>query len=147
MTKGWMGPVMSAMRLSAFGVLAGLVLGTGLMGQAPVPDTAGVYSMGKGVVAPKIVFQVEPEFTEAARKKKISGDCRVEFVVDASGHVGEVKVARSVGEGQEEKVRKAAASLDAKAVEAVRQYRFLPGTVEGKAVPVRMTVEINFQIY
>lgn len=45
------------------------------------------------------------------------------------------------------KLRKAAASLDEKAVDVVRQYRFKPGMYEGKAVPVAITIEVNFQIF
>jgi protein TonB len=37
--------------------------------------------------------------------------------------------------------------LNEKAVEAVKQYRFKPGTCKGKPVPVTMNVEVAFQIY
>lgn len=45
------------------------------------------------------------------------------------------------------KLRKAAATLDEKALETVRQYRFEPGVYEGKPVPVALTIEVNFHIY
>jgi TonB family protein len=37
--------------------------------------------------------------------------------------------------------------LDEKAIEAVRQYRFKPAMKDGKAVPVQMSIEIDFHIY
>ncbi|HEY1964785.1 MAG TPA: energy transducer TonB [Acidobacteriaceae bacterium] len=45
------------------------------------------------------------------------------------------------------KLRKAAASLDEKALEAVRQYRFKSGMYQGKPVPVALTIDVNFHIY
>jgi hypothetical protein len=50
-------------------------------------------------------------------------------------------------EGVKPKLRKAAASLDEKALEAVRQYRFKPGMYQGKPVPVAITIDVNFHIY
>lgn len=47
----------------------------------------------------------------------------------------------------DKKGRELAGSLDPKAVEAVRQYRFEPGTFDGKPVPVELNVEVNFQIF
>jgi len=37
--------------------------------------------------------------------------------------------------------------LDEKAVEAVKQYKFKPATLQGKAVPVEVNIEVNFRIY
>jgi protein TonB len=37
--------------------------------------------------------------------------------------------------------------LDEKAIEAVKQYRFKPAMLNGKAVPVEVNVEVNFRIY
>jgi periplasmic protein TonB len=45
------------------------------------------------------------------------------------------------------KLSKAAASLDPKALDAVRQYRFEPGTYDGKPVPVALTIDVSFHIY
>lgn len=45
------------------------------------------------------------------------------------------------------KDRKAAATLDEKALEPVRQYRFKPGMYEGKPVPVAITIDVSFHIF
>jgi protein TonB len=37
--------------------------------------------------------------------------------------------------------------LDEKAVEAVRQYRFKPGMLNGEPVAVAVNIEVNFHIY
>lgn len=114
----------------------------------PNPDASGIYHVGDGVTAPKLVYQVEPEFSEKARKHKISGNIIVRMVVDTEGHVQDAHVFRSAAEDfTSKKDREMASTFDPKAVEAVRQYRFEPGTFHGKPVPVELNVEVNFQIF
>jgi protein TonB len=57
-------------------------------------------------------------------------------VVDAQGHPRNIHVARSLGLG-----------LDEKAVEAVRKWKFEPGTKDGQPVAVQVNVEVNFRLY
>jgi protein TonB len=44
-------------------------------------------------------------------------------------------------------VRHLGMGLDEKAVEAVKQYKFKPATLQGKPVPVEVNIEVNFRIY
>jgi len=111
------------------------------------PYADGVRLMNEGVTAPKPIFMPDPQYSKEARKKKISGNCLVGLTVDAEGIPQDVHVVHSLAEGQEPKLRKAALSLDEKALEVVRQYRFTPATREGKAVTVQMNIEVNFQIF
>lgn len=110
-------------------------------------DAPGIYTVGNGVTPPKVVFAPEPEFSEDARNVKISGDVVVSFIVGVDGKPGGLKVAKSLADSVKPKLKKAALSLDQKAVEAVQKYRFEPATFEGHPVPARMTVSINFQIF
>jgi len=87
-------------------------------------------------MAPRLIVQVDPEFSEEARKAKFSGNVEVYLVVDEQGLPTHVRVARGVGMG-----------LDEKAVEAVRQYRFKPAMLHGKPVKVDMYVDVSFQIF
>ena len=96
----------------------------------------GVRKIGGGVSAPQLIFQVEPEFSEEARKAKVAGNVLVTLIVDAGGHPQRVRVLRGIGMG-----------LDEKAVEAVRQYRFKPAMEGGKPVPVEVNIDVNFQIF
>ena len=82
------------------------------------------------------MYQVEPEYSERARKKKISAEIKVDVVVDAKGVPQDPVVANPVGYGLEEAT-----------VKAVSQYRFKPALREGVAVPVYLTVSVNFRIY
>jgi len=97
----------------------------------------GDYSPGQnGVSYPKLIYQVDPEFSEEARKAKFQGEVVVHLVVDASGRPTRVSVSRPIGMG-----------LDEKAKEAVSQYRFKPAMKDGRPVPVLMDVAVNFQIF
>ncbi len=96
----------------------------------------GPRRVGGGVSAPVLVYQVEPTFSEEARKAKVAGNVLVNIWVDEKGNPTHVRVLRGVGMG-----------LDEKAVEAVKQYRFKPAMEGGKPVTVEMNVEVGFQIF
>jgi periplasmic protein TonB len=96
----------------------------------------GVRKIGGGVSSPQLIFQVEPEFSEEARKAKFMGVVLVGLIVDPQGLPRNVHVIRGVGMG-----------LDDKAVEAVRQYKFKPAMEGGKPVAVQLNVEVDFQIF
>ena len=96
----------------------------------------GLRKIGGGVSAPVLLYQVEPQFSEEARKAKAAGNVVVNLWVDDKGNPTHVRVLRGVGMG-----------LDEKAVEAVKQYRFKPALENGKPVTVEMNIEVNFQIF
>jgi len=66
--------------------------------------------------------------------------------VNAQGVPEHVRVARSIGEGRDPKLKEAAAGLDQKAVTAVTQYRFSPAKYLGNPVPVSVSVSVNFRL-
>jgi TonB family protein len=95
----------------------------------------GVYKIGGGVSAPTLVFKVEPEYSEEARKAKFQGTVVLYVVVDDKGQPRDLRVIRPLGLG-----------LDEKAIEAVMKWRFRPGYKDGKPVPVAATIEVNFRL-
>lgn len=95
----------------------------------------GVYRIGGGVSAPQLVFKVEPEYSEEARKAKFSGTVVLYIVVDEKGYPRDLRVVRPLGLG-----------LDEKAIEAVNKWRFKPGYKDGKPVAVAATIEVNFRL-
>ena len=94
-----------------------------------------VYKPGDGVTAPVIVKQVKPQYTADAMRAKIQGTVTVECVVETNGKVGDVKVIKSLDPG-----------LDQEAVKAVKQWTFKPGKKDGKAVRVRIELELTFTL-
>jgi TonB family protein len=95
----------------------------------------GVYRIGGGVSAPVILYKVEPEYSEEARKAKYQGTVVLSIVIDEQGRPRDIKVIRPLGMG-----------LDEKAIEAVSKWRFRPGYKDGKPVAVLATVEVNFRL-
>jgi periplasmic protein TonB len=96
----------------------------------------GIYKVGGGISAPQAISAPDPDYTEEARRAKKQGTCVLWLIVDAAGHPRDIKVVRGLGLG-----------LDAKALEAVQQWRFQPALKDGKPVDVQISVEVEFHLY
>src|SRR5690349_3684997 len=96
----------------------------------------GVFRVGGGVSAPRVVYQPDPEYSEEARKAKYQGTCVLWLVVGPDGKPRDIRVARSLGLG-----------LDEKAIEAVKTWKFEPAMKDGKPVAVQINVEVSFRLY
>lgn len=90
---------------------------------------------GHRITPPQLIYKVEPEFSEDARKAKYSGVVILAIEVDTTGHARALRVIQSPGLG-----------LDQKAIDAVTQWRFRPGYQDGKPVVTGATVEVNFRL-
>lgn len=103
----------------------------------PGGDGAGLkpYRPGGAVSAPTLLSKVEPEYSDEARQAKHQGRVLLDVVVGVDGRATDIQVRGRLGMG-----------LDERAVEAVRQWRFKPGTKDGKAVPVMASVEVSFRL-
>jgi len=96
----------------------------------------GPFLPGGGVSAPQLIYDPEPEYSEEARKQKYQGVVVLQVIVGEDGRPRDVRIARSVGLG-----------LDEKAQEAVRQWRFAPGIMNGRPVAVLVNIQVNFRLY
>jgi TonB family protein len=95
----------------------------------------GVYRIGSGVSAPRLVFKVEPEYSEEARKARWQGTVVLSVIVDKAGRPRNINVVSPQGMG-----------LDEKAIEAVQKWMFRPATLNGTPVAVVATIEVNFRL-
>jgi len=103
---------------------------------APRSNTATAPSrVGNGVTAPALASKIEPDYSEEARVAKIQGTVVLSIVIGADGHAYNATLARSIGFG-----------LDEKALDAVMQWQFKPGTQNGLPVPVMAQIEVNFRL-
>lgn len=96
----------------------------------------GVFHVGGGISAPLAISTPDPEYTEEARRAKMQGTCILGLIVDADGHPRDIRIVHALGFG-----------LDAKAVEAVQQWRFEPAKKDGKPVNVQINVQVAFRLY
>jgi TonB family protein len=70
-------------------------------------------------------------------RAKIQGKVWLEVVVMPDGRPGNIRVVRSLDR---------TFGLDEEAIKAMRQWRFRPGTRQGEAVAVAVTVEMEFTL-
>ncbi len=96
----------------------------------------GTFQVGGGVSAPVLIYSVDPEFSDEARRQKYQGISTLAVIVDAQGNVQNPRVVQALGMG-----------LDERAIQAVKLYRFRPAQLQGKPVPVRIWVQVIFRIY
>jgi TonB family protein len=85
---------------------------------------------------PAIVQGLKPNESEQGKKVKYQGTVLVSTVVTEDGFPTNVHVTQPLGMG-----------LDEKAVDAVKQYRFIPAIKEGKPISMPITIEVNFRLY
>src|SRR5262245_46792836 len=97
----------------------------------------GAYRPGNGVESPRLLRSVRPNYTAEAMRAKVQGIVRLEGVVLPDGSVGDLKVTRSLD---------GVFGLDQEAVQAARQFRFVPGTRFGEPVAVLVSFEIEFTL-
>ena len=107
----------------------------GATGIGPAVRTEISKNFGPGFVSPVLISKTDPQYSEQARKAKYSGSVILSVDVDASGEVIGTHLIRPLGMG-----------LDKKAVEAVTQWKFRPGTKDGKPVPMQVQLEVNFRL-
>lgn len=82
------------------------------------------------------IHKIDPAYIAQARDAKLRGTVVLQVEIEAEGRVGTepIRVALSLRMG-----------LDEKAIECVRQRKFIPGYRDGKPVAVSATVEVNFR--
>ena len=95
---------------------------------------SGIGGRGR-ITAPVLVWKVDPDYSDPARAAKIQGLVVLRVEIDKSGNIHDVRVDHGLGLG-----------LDEKAVDAVRHWRFLPGTRNGRAVATTAVVEVRFRL-
>jgi TonB family protein len=84
---------------------------------------------------PVVIVKVEPEFTEEARKARVQGTVVLLVDINERGEVSNIRVRTPLGLG-----------LDEKAIEAVKKWKFKPGTRNGVPVSTPALVEVNFRL-
>jgi TonB family protein len=83
---------------------------------------------------PRKLKHVAPDYPEDAQRGRIQGSVFIECVVSPQGKVAELRVLRGIPE------------LNKAALAAVKRWEYTPTLLDGKAVPVTMTVTVNFRL-
>ena len=94
-----------------------------------------VYEPGGDVKPPKLVHYVEPDFSPKSKEAYVEGTVKISTIVTTEGMPTECHVVHGLN-----------AEEDRTAMEALKQWKFQPGTKAGVPVRVRVRVEIDFHL-
>ena len=97
----------------------------------------GAYQIGNGVLPPELIHRTSPQYTAEAMRAKIQGVSLLSGIVAVDGTLQDIRIARSLD---------GTFGLDQEAIKCVRQWRFRPGTRQGRPVPVYVTIEVAFNL-
>jgi TonB family protein len=102
--------------------------------RGPENEMPPAFRVGGAVMPPKKTKDAAPVYPPIAQEARVQGVVIMEARVDETGNVSDVRVLRSIP------------LLDQAAIDAVRQWQYTPTTMNGIAVPVLMTVTVNFSL-
>jgi len=123
--------------------------GISLGNSEPVPNEAlgGLESRSKGPAAPmeplavggdvrpaKLVSSVSPIYPSLAKSQHVAGDVKVDALIDPNGKVTTMKVVSGP------------TLLHQAAMDALRQWKYQPAMLDGKTVPMHLTVTLQFRL-
>jgi TonB family protein len=90
--------------------------------------------VGGSITEPHKTKDAKPLYPETAKAARIQGVVVLDCLITPEGKVTGVRVLRGIP------------LLDGAAVEAVRHWEYTPTLIDGKPVPVIMTVTVNFRL-
>ena len=105
----------------------------GVSGKQPAAPAAQV-PVGGQVKQARLLSSVPPAYPAMAKAQHVSGGVTIDALVDASGRVTKMKVLSGP------------TLLEQAAMDALRQWKYEPATLDGKAVPMHLTVTIQFRL-
>ena len=85
---------------------------------------------------PRITSRPAPEYTQAARRNRISGNVVLIIVLCRTGKVTDAKVVQGLPQG-----------LTESCLDAAKRIEFEPAEKDGQPVSVRMQIEYNFDLF
>ncbi len=101
-------------------------------------NTGGsVFQPGDGVTSPVPLSQPKPAYTPEAMRARLQGTARIRCIVQPDGRCTNIEIEHSLDK---------AFGLDREAVKSVEKWRFKPGMHLGQAVPVLVTIDVQFAL-
>ena len=119
-------PSIEANQSSNADPLAGLAAGRPQEPTAPLP-------VGGDFKQARLLQSVPPIYPPTARAQNISGDVKIDALIDANGNVSSVKIISGP------------ALLHQAALNAVKQWKYEPAQLNGKPTPVQIAVTVHFR--
>jgi protein TonB len=85
------------------------------------------------VTQPRLIWSASPVYPTLAKQANIQGDVKIEITINESGHVTKTKAISGP------------ALLQQPAMNAVRDWKYEPSTLDGKPVPTQLVVTVEFR--
>ena len=85
--------------------------------------------------APTVMASVSPVYPTDLRKKRVEGSVTIVFLLDENGRIEDARVENSTHPGFEQP-----------ALNALRKWKFKPGTKDGGSVKTHMRLPMVFRI-
>lgn len=98
-------------------------------------DPDPVYQPGGDVTRPKLLHSVEPAFSGKSNEAFVEGTVTVSAVVTKKGALSDMQVVKGLSAAQ-----------NRSALDALKEWRFEPGTKGGKPVSVRVKIQVDFHL-
>jgi periplasmic protein TonB len=102
----------------------------------PILEPSAVRACDEGVEPPKRLTSVAPRYPASAIGNRTDGVALLDGVVRLDGTIGDIALVRSSG----------SRDLDVEAARSFRQWTFTPGSRNGRAVAVVISVQISFTV-
>jgi protein TonB len=115
------------------GVIGGVIGGVGGAPPPPKPTQTRI-RQGGAVTAASLINRVQPVYPPLARQTRISGTVRLHAIISKSGAVQQLEVISGHP------------LLVQAALDAVRQWRYRPTTLNGEPVEVDTTIDVIFSL-
>ena len=108
-----------------------------VFGQGQMVGGGGAYAPGAGVSWPVVLKETKPAYPTDAIPSKKEGTVELELIIGADGKVSDVRVTKSLDNGGE---------FDKAAIAAAKEWLFKPGAKEGKPVPTKVSLVLDFKV-
>jgi TonB family protein len=117
------------------GVRWGSPEGVGVDGPPATGPAPKIYTAGGDVKAPVVLRRVTPPYPLVAQRMRLNGFVILECIIDQTGHIRDAKVVKS-----------SFSAFEQPALDAVQQWQFAPGTLNGVPVDVQFDLKVTFEI-
>ena len=119
------------------GVMGGLLGGTAHVTPPPPPKLTvhrGPYKVGGRVQPPRIIDEVQPEYSVIAKEARVQGNVLIDSVINTQGDVTQMKLVSGNP------------LLVQAAFNAVREWKYQPTLLNGTPISVEMEVTVHFSL-
>ena len=125
-------PALNAGQVSSSGDALGEGLAAGNTKQPAAPPAP--LPVGGDVQQARLISSTPPSYPAIAKSQHVQGDVLIDALVDANGRVSSMKVVTGP------------VLLHQAAMDALRQWRYQAATLDGKPVPMHLTVTVQFRL-